>query len=104
MTEEVYAENEQVRCKASRSEKRAEGEISFGSLSGRMMLHVEELFEFREFRDSCGFEVGQFSCQTWVGLVVGSGTGCNELGGLQKDEFTRGLDILLFHNSCPPIF
>ena len=27
MTEEVYAENEQVRCKASRSEKRAEGEI-----------------------------------------------------------------------------
>ena len=89
MTEEVYAENEQVRCKASGSEKRAEGEISF---------------EFREFRDSCGFEVGQFSCQTWVGLVVGTGTGCNELGGLQKDEFTRGLDILLFHNSCPPIF
>ena len=27
----------------------------------RMMLHVEELFEFREFRDSCGFEVEQFS-------------------------------------------
>ena len=50
MTEEVYAENEQVRCKASRSEKRAEGEISFGSLSGRMMLHVEELFEFGVFK------------------------------------------------------
>jgi hypothetical protein len=27
MTEEVYAENEQVRCKASRSEKRAEREF-----------------------------------------------------------------------------
>ncbi len=27
----------------------AEGEISFGSLSGRMMLHVEEFFEFGVF-------------------------------------------------------
>ncbi len=49
MTEDVYAENEQVRCKASRSEKRAEREISFGSLSGKMMLHVEESFEFGVF-------------------------------------------------------
>jgi hypothetical protein len=49
MTEDVYAENEQIRCKASRSEKRAEGEISFGSLSGKMMLHVEESFEFGVF-------------------------------------------------------
>ena len=48
MTEDVYAENEQVRCKASRSEK-AEREISFGSLSGKMMLHVEESFEFGVF-------------------------------------------------------
>ena len=63
MTEEVYAENEQVRCKASRSEKREPEEILPPALSlfGRMMLHVEELFEFWEFRDSYGFEVEQFS-------------------------------------------